>query len=446
MKRTLLQLSALACLLAPTAATAQQLTGIWVGNQGNFAESNGSVTFYDPATGEASPALENFGTLVQSLTLHDGRIYVLSNTSGAVDILDAATRERVGQIREVSSPRYMSVAAEGKAYISNLYDSTITVVDLAAEVVTGTLRVGTNPEDIAVVAGRAYVANYGFGGDSTLSVIDTAADTLLATLDMGCDGPRHLEVDPEEEVWVFCRGNTVYNADFTEILTRTNASVVVLDGATGEIITRIGLDSQTGAAALGQDTFLSIATEEAFLLHGKDVLIFSTATNELVTTYSLGGDEDVGGLAYDPATEQIYAARIIDYETPGFVSIHGRLGGPILDRFPAGIAPAHITVQTAREIVDAKESVEPRAFTLGANYPNPFRRSTAVPFSLRASGHVRLTIYDVLGRVVATPLDDALGAGDHVIEWHANQSGSGVYFARLQNGGQVSMRRLVRMD
>ncbi len=453
MNKVLTRMLATAFLLLPATAYSQHVTGIWIGNQGNFSDNNGSVTHYDPGTGEASTAIENFGTLVQSLTLHDGSVYVLSNTSGALDILDAVTRERTGQIRGLNSPRYMAAVAESKAYVSSLWSNQVYVVDLASQMVVDSVAVGSNPEDIAVIAGRAYVANFGFGGDSTLSVIDISSDTLLATLDTGCDGPRHLEVDADEELWVFCNGNTVYNDDFSEVVARTNGAAVVLDGATGEIVARIELASQVGAASLGQDSYYSRATSQVFLLiHTVDpaieeqYLVFDTATNELATQGSLAGEESVAGIAYDARAERFYIARITDYVAAGFVSVHRPVGGAILERISAGIAPAHVLLEASGDVAGSVESVQPHSLALGKNFPNPFRSTTTVPITLSAPGQVRLTVYDVLGRTQATLVNAALPAGTHQVRWDSDQAASGVYFVRLESGGQASTRRIIRVE
>ena len=418
------------------------------------------MTFYHPGSGEASTAIDNFGTLVQSLTLHDGSVYVVSNTSGALDILDAATRERTGQIRGLNSPRYMAVVSEGKAYVSSLWANQIYVVDLASRTVVDSVAVGSNPEDIAVVAGRAYVANSGFGGDSTLSVIDISADTLVTTLDLGCDGPRHLEVDADEELWAFCNGNTEYNDDFSEVLARTNGAAVVLDGATGQINARIELASQVGAASLGQDTFYSPATGQIYLLfHTADTpqdiieeqyLVFATATNELATQGSFAGEEAVGAIAYDARSEQFYVARITDYTSAGFISVHGSVGGivggAILERIPAGIAPAHILLAVSSDVVESVELEQPHSLTLGGNFPNPFRLATTIPVTLSSAGHVRLTVYDMLGRVQATLVDGRLRAGEHQVRWDSDQAASGVYLLRLESSRQAATRQIIRVE
>ncbi len=425
-------------------SVAQQTLGVYVANQGNFSDNNGSVTFYDPATDQATEVLADFGTLVQSLMLYQGRGYIMSNTSEAIDILSLDTKERVAQIPGVPSPRYMAVVGDEKAYVSNLFSATVTVINLADDATAGTIEVGSNPEDIAVVGTRAYVANSGFGGDSTLTVIDTETDTVLETIDLGCDGPRHLEVDAEGEVWAFCNGNTIYNDDFTEIIAQTNGAAVVLDGASGEIVTRFDLGFQAGAASTGQDSYYAAASQEAFLIHGTELLVFDTAANTQQSTITLSGDESVGGLAYDAAAERFYAARVTGFTTVGFVSIHGR-DGQELARFETGIAPAHIVLiqdETATAVEQTSDAA-PESFVLHPNYPNPFNPATTIPFDIAQAGHVTLKIFDMLGREVATLVEAPMRPGRYETTWEAGPMAGGVYLSRLAANGQVSTRRLV---
>ncbi len=430
--------------MAVLPAAAQQTQGVYVANQGNFSDNNGSITYYDPATGETVEVLADFGTLVQSITLYDGKGYVMSNTSGAVDVLDLATQQRIAQIQAVSSPRYMTVADASKAYVSNLFDGTVTVINLTDGIVQGTVDVGSNPEDVAVLDGRVFVANSGFGGDSTLTVIDAQTNTALETINLGCDGPRHLEVDAEGELWAFCIGNTVYNDDFTQIIAQTNGAVVVLDGATGEVVTRFDLDFQVGAASLGQDTYFSAASAEIFLVHGTDLLVFDTAANTQQGVITLPGDEGVGGIAYDATAQRLYAARIIDFTTTGFVSIHSRDGQEVA-RFDAGIAPGHVALLQADvgTAVEQTADAVPERFGLRANYPNPFNPTTTLPFDVTQAGPVTLTIYDLLGRPVATLIDAPMTPGRYEVAWDAGGLPSGVYLSRLATVTGVSTRRLV---
>lgn len=79
----------------------------------------------------------------------------------------------------------------------------------------------------------------------------------------------------------------------------------------------------------------------------------------------------------------------------------------------------------------------PTQFVLNQNYPNPFNSSTVISFEMPGPANVRLTVYNVLGQVVAELLDGYLDAGLHQLTWDGTgRAGenvtSGIYFYRLQ--------------
>jgi len=73
----------------------------------------------------------------------------------------------------------------------------------------------------------------------------------------------------------------------------------------------------------------------------------------------------------------------------------------------------------------------PRQFSLEQNYPNPFNPSTTIVFDLPYQSHVRLEVFDILGRKVATLVDRTMQAGEFTAEFNASKLGSGVYVYRL---------------
>ncbi len=86
------------------------------------------------------------------------------------------------------------------------------------------------------------------------------------------------------------------------------------------------------------------------------------------------------------------------------------------------------------------EKIEPvlSGFTLNQNYPNPFNPSTKIRFSLPASGNSALNavvkVYDVLGNLVATLVNEKLDAGTYEVTFNASNLSSGIYFYSLQYG------------
>ena len=93
--------------------------------------------------------------------------------------------------------------------------------------------------------------------------------------------------------------------------------------------------------------------------------------------------------------------------------------------------------------VDPDEDQPPRVYRLDQNYPNPFNPATSIRFALPKRSHVSLKIYDVLGREVATVVDEELKRGLHRVTWDARHLASGVYFYRIQAGGFVQTKKLV---
>ncbi len=90
----------------------------------------------------------------------------------------------------------------------------------------------------------------------------------------------------------------------------------------------------------------------------------------------------------------------------------------------------------------------PSGFSLSQNYPNPFNPVTNFQFSLSASAHVRIEIFNLLGQRVATILDKEMKPGVYVADWDGtNDQGqpvsSGIYFYRMQAGNFSEMKRMV---
>jgi hypothetical protein len=76
-------------------------------------------------------------------------------------------------------------------------------------------------------------------------------------------------------------------------------------------------------------------------------------------------------------------------------------------------------------------STLPDAFALHAAYPNPFNPSTTIAFDLPRAAHVKLAVFDLQGRVVATLAEGTLQAGKHEVLLQASSLASGIYFVRL---------------
>jgi hypothetical protein len=83
--------------------------------------------------------------------------------------------------------------------------------------------------------------------------------------------------------------------------------------------------------------------------------------------------------------------------------------------------------------------VKPQAFSLQQNWPNPFNACTVIPYVLPSQAAVRLAVYDLVGRQVATLIQETQQVGTHLVVWRGTDSqgnpvSSGVYVYRLRAG------------
>ncbi|MDD8018977.1 MAG: T9SS type A sorting domain-containing protein [Bacteroidota bacterium] len=85
----------------------------------------------------------------------------------------------------------------------------------------------------------------------------------------------------------------------------------------------------------------------------------------------------------------------------------------------------------------------PTNVLLTQNYPNPFNPSTTINYQLPVNGFVTLKIYDVLGREIATLVNEQISPGNHSAVWNASSFSSGVYFYRLTAGNYTNIKRMI---
>ena len=101
----------------------------------------------------------------------------------------------------------------------------------------------------------------------------------------------------------------------------------------------------------------------------------------------------------------------------------------------------------ATDLITSVEQIEndllPTEFRLEQNYPNPFNPSTTIQFSLPKTSNVTIRIYDILGREVATLLDEEYQPGQYKIIFEAGQLASGLYMYRIQAGDFRETKKLM---
>jgi hypothetical protein len=134
-----------------------------------------------------------------------------------------------------------------------------------------------------------------------------------------------------------------------------------------------------------------------------------------VTQWALGGLPD---------GNYTWAVRAVDSAYNGGATASGA--------FTVG---APVAVDVAAEL--------PREFSMAAPFPNPFRGETTFRFSLPEGADVRLSVFDVQGRLVRRLLDEPRAPGRHDVRWDARGAANGIYFVKLQTPAFTDTKRVL---
>jgi len=125
----------------------------------------------------------------------------------------------------------------------------------------------------------------------------------------------------------------------------------------------------------------------------------------------------------------------------------------ILDAFPLSLSfdPENEILKDINSFTGVNDIYAPGRILLHQNYPNPFNPTTKIKFSIANVGDenirplqtVKLIIYDILGREVATLVNKHLTPGNYEVEFNAEGLSSGVYYYRLEAGSYSNTKKMI---
>ncbi len=202
---------------------------------------------------------------------------------------------------------------------------------------------------------------------------------------------------------------------------------------------------------------LALEASRAALLDDQHVAD-TVALNDLAKEYCFSSFDGMG-LTYIPSETNFFMVDVGEPAGP----VAGELASRgILVRTGWGM-PNHLRVSTGtmdemesfivalQEILGQSGGTEtdpPKISALEGNFPNPWKGSTQIPFTLASPGHATLRIFDIRGRLVKTLFDGKPGIGRYTPVWDGRtdagkSAASGSYFYRLEIGDVVQTRRMI---
>jgi len=308
-------------------------SGVFVVNEGPFG-GTGSITWHNPETGETvQDVFEKanggavLGQFVQSLTLHNGKGYIVVNGANKVYVVDAVSFKYLDTIGGLFLPRFFFPLDDNTALISQWgadgLTGSVAKVDLTTRQILHTIPTGKGPEKmIRQTDGLIAIANSGgFGLDSTLSILNADNTAESNRIVVPGKNPGSLLVAPfatASATYVLCRG---YFQD-------TNPAGWVGPAASvsnpGFVIPPYAEDLVL--APDGQKTY--------FTAGGKIYVLNGSGLSEFFNQFAYG-------LGCDPATGNLYCADAKDFNSQGEVVIYSATGTRV-GAFSTGVAPGEV--------------------------------------------------------------------------------------------------------
>lgn len=203
-----------------------------------------------------------------------------------------------------------------------------------------------------------------------------------------------------------------------------NGSVMFIDGDEGVVFQQSGSYQQVFGVATSTDVTDDGVPEVAFATGNGFAGLMDGATGDILW------DQSFGNGTLDQAAEVVAIIPDIDGNGAPEIAVGTRHGIVTLMKSSADI------------FISGEPGGETESFVFNAPYPNPANHLVNLSFTLPGNAETRIIVFDMLGRRVATLVDDVLSGGSHTFEWNTGSNASGVYLIRLESGSQVETHRV----
>lgn len=173
-------------------------------------------------------------------------------------------------------------------------------------------------------------------------------------------------------------------------------------------------------------------------LNISDTFLFNQQTNVKAFGYFINGHNTA---SFHHNFSKNIGLHYISRTGTGNQGIYGRIAelrGFVLNGIVYGDTSSVIGISTISGNV-------PESFSLSQNYPNPFNPTTKIRFDISGTSVAKtfLSVYDILGREIATLVNEELKPGTYEVKWDASIYPSGVYFYKLETEYLTEIKRMV---
>ena len=298
-------------------------------NEGNYTNSNASVTYYNSSNSAITQDIfklvnsRPLGDVVQSVSIINDKFYLVVNNSQKIEIVNAADFKSTASIKNLTSPRYILPIDISKAYVSDIYSNCIWVVNLVDNSITKQIKCKGSTEEMLLNNDQIYITNT---RKEYVYVANKNTDIISDSIHVGY-GSNSIRIDKNNFLWVMCAGsadNSV-NAGIYKINTQSNAVETTFTLPVSlNIWDRIDMNKNGDTIYYMCNGLYKMAVDATSLPSNP----FISQSNKLFH-----------GVGIDPANGIIYVADAVDYVQKGMVYRY-RADGTLIDSFSAGIIPS----------------------------------------------------------------------------------------------------------
>ncbi|MBD3582895.1 DUF5074 domain-containing protein [Flavobacterium selenitireducens] len=401
--------------------------GVFVLNEGGAGSTNASVSFIPDGAAVVNdiystinPNQGPLGDTAQSMTFAGNNAYIILNISNTIKIVNRYTFEYVATVSTgLENPRYMAVVGN-KAYVTNWGsggdpdDDYIAVLNVETNAIEATIELAEGVERIFNINDMLYVLHqggYSFG--KTVSVVNPVTQTLVNTIEVG-DVPNSAYVE-QGFLYVLCGGKPSWSGSATPggmyRIDLSNNQVVESHIMTG--MSPANLQS-SGNGMIYFTSDFDVYSASLSTLGANPQLLFST------------GDQGVYGIyGMNLINDKLYVGDAAGYIAPGSVLVYD-LSGNVLGTHAVGWLPnSFYKAEPQMAVPDTQISA------IGL-YPNPATRH----FYLSNVSDAKVCLYDFAGRLIK--FQDYTASGISVSDLPR-----GLYVVQIASDNQLSTQKLI---
>ncbi|WP_338792551.1 DUF5074 domain-containing protein [Bernardetia sp. MNP-M8] len=311
--------------------------GFFVVNEGNYDWGKATLTFIHQ-DGIDKGRVENnifervnnepLGNVGQSMTIHNGKGYIVVNNSQKVEVVNPTTLDRIATIKNLHSPRHFIGINDSKAYVSTIYRDLIYVINLQTNEITKEIRTTEWTEKMAKLGDYIWVTSH---DADKVWVIDSRNDEIIHTIATPAGSKSIVADEAQNRIWILATGSDTERA---------------------RLITSSLSDVRSSESRVFEEEekpqFLNIYNNDLYWISDTNLYQLSSfqIDSRLPQTAFIEGLGTVNTLIYNavvsPKNGRLLFADALDYQQEGYIFEYDLQSKREVERYKVGVIPNDI--------------------------------------------------------------------------------------------------------